>query len=589
MSEAHPTPEGEFEEHADPYVAQRREKANKLAREGIDPFRGQAFAPSDRCGEVAAIYGGASNEALEAEPVHVAVAGRITALRRFGKAGFIDLRDGSGRLQVYVTKDKLPDDEYTRFTELVDLGDFVGVEGKLFRTRTGELTVAAERFYFLSKALRGLPEKWHGLADVETRYRQRYLDLIANDDSRQRFRQRSLIVRTIRQYFDKRGFLEVETPMMHAQATGAAARPFRTHHNALDLPLVLRIAPELHLKRLVVGGFDRVYEVNRNFRNEGVSTQHNPEFTMLEFYQAYARVDDLIDHVEQLFQAAIAVLRGDGKANGAGLVLPYQGDEIDYGRFRRMTVREAIALHCRSAIEALGDRAPVFFENVSAAARLALEVGVDPASVGRRLLEAFTRAELHKIFKSADFEAAYEPGADDLRRALERFVGDGAFRAKLIDAVDAQAESGEDPRVLAGGVAMLAFEKAVEPALIQPTFITEFPLAVSPLAARCREPDKCHLADRFELFVAGREIANGFQELNDPLEQRKRFELQERARAYGEAEAMELDEDYLRALEHGLPPTAGAGIGIDRMTMLLTDAASIRDVILFPLMRPRRA
>ncbi len=583
MSETNPPPETDIEGDADIYVQQRRSKAEALSAAGIDPFRGQTFQPQHRCGAVAQDYAARSADDLAAEPIQVAVGGRITALRRFGKAAFIDLRDGSGRLQVHITSDRLSAAEFEIFKETVDLGDFAGAEGHLFRTRTGELTLAAERFHFLGKALRGLPEKWHGLADVETRYRQRYLDLIANEDSRQRFEQRSLIIRTIRRFFDDRGYLEVETPMMHAQATGAAARPFHSHHNALDIPLVLRIAPELHLKRLVVGGFDRVYEINRNFRNEGVSTQHNPEFTMLEFYEAFAGVDVVIGHIERLFGELVGALRAQGEADGAGLVLPYQGDEIDYGHFQRRTIRALLE-------EFAGADASVHREPV-AVAHLALQLGLDPAAVAGRLI-----ALLPPEYESAVFFAlGAQPGlaldAAGAKQAIARFAAESGARDTVLSALASSMAGDEHAaarRELAGGLGYLIFEEHIEQRLIQPTFVTEFPIAVSPLAARCAEAGKRHLADRFELFVAGREIANGFQELNDPDDQRSRFVSQARARQQGDEEAMEPDEDYLRALEHGLPPTAGAGIGIDRLTMLLTDAPSIRDVILFPLLRPRR-
>jgi lysyl-tRNA synthetase class 2 len=487
-------------------VLARRKKLVELQRLGCGAYPND-FQPGDLAAEVAARHADTTPEALEADPTRVSLAGRLMAIRNFGKAAFAQLQDRSGRLQIYVTRAEAGDEQLAVMHQL-DLGDIIGVEGRLFRTRTGELTVLVESLRYLAKALRPLPEKWHGLQDVELRYRQRALDLLVNAPVRRVFEVRAAILQQIRAFFTARGFLEVETPMMHAIAGGALARPFSTHHNALDIDLYLRIAPELYLKRLVVGGMDRVFELNRNFRNEGVSTQHNPEFTMLEFYQAYATFSDLMATTETLVATLAEDLLGT-------LRVPYGEHEIDLTPpWRRATLKDAVAEH-----SGLG-RAEVD----------------DP-----RRLRAY--AEEHGI--------AVPPDAPP------------------------------------GKVVVEIFEKTTEAALIQPTFITEYPVEVSPLA-RLSDRDPT-VVDRFELFVAGRELANGFSELNDPEDQRQRFEAQLRARQEGDEEAHAMDEEYVRALEHGMPPTAGEGIGIDRLVMLLTNASSIRDVILFPQMRPERA
>jgi lysyl-tRNA synthetase, class II len=435
----------------------------------------------------------------------VAVAGRLVALRHHGRTCFAHLADRTGRLQLYARADQLGDD-YAPFTEL-DLGDFIGATGEMFRTRTGELTLAVKAWTLLAKAVRPLPEKWHGLRDVETRYRQRYVDLAVNPEVREIFRLRSRLVQALRAFFDTRGFLEVETPMMQPIPGGAVARPFVTHHNALDMDLFLRIAPELYLKRLLVGGLERVYEINRNFRNEGVSTQHNPEFTMLEFYQAYADYTDLMELTEALFVELAQTLKG-------GLTLPWGGDTIDLTPpWRRLR----------------------FFDGLTEALGVPVGPGTDPAP----MVEA-----------AAARGIAHEPGH---------------------------------------GVAALwkeAFETLVEPTLVAPTFVMDFPVELSPLAKKKR--DQPALVDRFELFVGRRELANAYSELNDPQDQRERFVAQAAARARGDDEAHRLDEDYLRALEYGMPPAAGEGIGIDRLVMLFTDQTSIREVILFPHLRPER-
>jgi lysyl-tRNA synthetase, class II len=489
---------------------QRLDKAGRWREAGFNPY-GNGYRPEHQASEIHARHGAQSAEELEqAPPTSYTVAGRIVAMRTFGKAAFIKLRDRSGELQVHMKKDALGD-AYELF-KLCDLGDFLGVTGPVFRTKTGELSLSATRFLPLTKALRPLPEKWHGLTDVEVRYRQRYLDLVSNPEVKQTFLKRTRLVRFIREFLDARDFVEVETPMMHPLVSGAAARPFTTHHNALDIDLYMRIAPELYLKRLVVGGLERVYEINRNFRNEGISTRHNPEFTMLEFYQAYATYEDLMDLTEELISEAARVVTGDTK-------VPYQGHVLDFGKgWKRIPMTEAIR-------EAVGGK-------------LTDKDMADPDRLRHALLET-THAESE-------------------RRAI-----DTMNHGELVGAL---------------------FEHHVEHTLVHPTFITHFPTSVSPLARR--NDQNPEITDRFELFVASREIANAFSELNDPLDQRDRFLAQLDAKKRGQQETMDYDEDYIRALEHGMPPTAGEGIGIDRLAMLFTDAASIRDVILFPLLKP---
>ena len=484
-------------------IAQRRAKLDALRAEGNafpNDFRRNAIA-----GELHAEYDDKENDTLEAEPVRVKVAGRMMAKRVMGKASFVQLQDMSGRIQLFLQRDTLPDGVYQAFKGW-DVGDIIGAEGALFKTKTGELSVRTESIYMLTKSLRPLPEKFHGLADMEIRYRQRYVDLIMNDVSRKTFRMRSHIVQYIREYLNKLDYLEVETPMMQAIPGGATARPFCTFHNALDMDLFLRIAPELYLKRLVVGGYEKVYEINRNFRNEGLSTRHNPEFTMLEFYQAYADFHDLMDLTEDL-------LRGMAKDLHGTTTIEYQGSQYDFGRpFQRISVRDSI-----------------------------LQFNPD---------------------LTAD-------DIDDLESAR-------AVAGKLNIPV-------KDSYGL-GKIQIEIFEKTVEGRLNDPTFITAYPTEVSPLARR--NDNDPFVTDRFEFFVGGREIANGFSELNDSEDQAERFRLQVVDKDAGDLEAMHYDADYIRALEHGMPPTAGEGIGIDRLVMLFTDSPSIRDVLLFPHMRP---
>ncbi len=485
---------------------QRIKKLELLRKAGVAPY-GSRFEVKDRVGQLLTLHGEKTKETLEQEKVSCTVAGRVVALRRFGKAGFAVLQDGSDRLQVYLKKDLLSEQAYT-IVEQLDVGDWIGVTGTLFRTKTNEFTVEVRSLTFLSKALRPLPEKWHGLTDVETRYRQRYVDLIANPQVHQIFSARSHIIAGIRAFLIERGFLEVETPMMHPIPGGATAKPFVTHHNALGVDLYLRIAPELYLKRLIVGGFPRVFEINRNFRNEGISTIHNPEFTMLEFYVSYADFQDLITLTEALISGLAQQIHGK-------TVIPYQGKEIVLTPpWRRWSYRQAI-----------------------------LEVNhLDPA-----------------VFH-------------DREQAL-------AAAKRLNVPVDQQASLFTIMNEI--------FEETVEPNLQQPTFITDYPIEISPLARR-KDADPS-LTDRFELYIAGREIANAFSELNDPLDQRERFVGQATQREAGDEEAHLVDEDFLRALEFGMPPTAGEGIGIDRLIMLFTDQASIRDVVFFPQLRPEKS
>ena len=484
-------------------IAQRRAKLNSLREAGNafpNDFRRDAMS-----GELHAEYDEKDNDVFESGPIRVKVAGRLMAKRVMGKNSFAQLQDMSGRIQLFLQRDVLEDGVYKDF-KTWDVGDIVGAEGALFKTRTDELSVRAESIRILTKSLRPLPEKFHGLADQETRYRQRYLDLIMNEVSRNTFRMRSRMVQFIREYLNRRDFLEVETPMMQAIPGGATARPFSTYHNALDMDLFLRIAPELYLKRLVVGGYEKVYEINRNFRNEGLSTRHNPEFTMLEFYQAYVDYRDLMDLTEDLLRSMALELLGDTR-------IECQGEQYDFGQpFRRMTVRDSIL---------------TFNPDLSAG-----DID-DPEKV---------RAVAGKL--GIPLKDSYGPGK----------------------------------------VQIEIFEKTVEARLTDPTFITAYPTEVSPLARR--NDDDPFVTDRFEFFVGGREIANGFSELNDAEDQAERFRKQVEDKDAGDPEAMHYDADYIRALEHGMPPTAGEGIGIDRLVMLFTGAASIRDVLLFPHMRP---
>ena len=476
---------------------QRHERLAQIRSLGFEPY-GQAFEFTHTVGQILSEFSPRTPEEL-AERVMVKIAGRILTIRRMGKAGFMHIQQEGQRLQVYVKKDAVTETSYKLYEQL-DLGDIIGVSGYLFRTKTGELSVHAEELFFLSKIMLALPEKWHGLEDVETRYRQRYLDLIANPEVRPVFVTRANVIRSLRRQLDAKGYMEVETPMMQPLYGGATARPFKTHHNTLDLDLYLRIAPELYLKRLVVGGFERVYEINRNFRNEGISTHHNPEFTMLEFYQAYTDYRGMMDLSEQLLRQVAMDATGSTKVT-------YDGREIDFDKFRRYSMREALV---------------EFWQGAEKPA-------IDQVNTGDWLLRHSREAS---------------PGA------------------ALVD----------------------LFEKHVEEQLFEPTIIYDYPVEVSPLSKT--KADDPAFVERFEIYAGGMEIGNAFTELNDPQEQRRRFEMQLARKAGGDEEAHVMDEDYIRALCYAMPPTGGEGIGIDRLTMLLTNSKSIRDVILFPLLRP---
>lgn len=502
---------------------QRGKKLQAIAELGFELYP-RKFDFSHTIPKILATYSGETTESLAAKKVQVRAAGRVMTIRPHGKAGFAHLQGEGARLQIYVRLDAVGERDFALY-KLLDLGDLIGVEGYLFRTRTGELTVHAEHLYFLAKALLPLPEKWHGLTDVEIRYRQRYLDLMVNDEARLVFRRRARLIKALREFLELQGYVEVETPMMQSMAGGAMARPFVTHHNTLDMDLYLRIAPELYLKRLIVGGLDRVYEVNRNFRNEGISTQHNPEFTMLEFYQAYSDYRDMIELSERLMQHVARAVVGS-------LEFDYGEHHISFAEFQCLTMKEAVVQ---------------FWPK---------EAGQGPA------VENF--AEAKAVFEWVN---TYNTWAEK----------SGGTHAPMVM-----------PEGTAPGTALQElFEAVAEHHLIQPTFIVDFPLEVSPLSKQ--KPDDPNFVERFELYVAGMEIANAFSELNDPAEQRDRFEYQQLLRERGDLTAHAIDEDYIRALSYGMPPTGGEGIGIDRLTMLLTDSHSIRDVILFPLLRPEKS
>ena len=484
-------------------IAERREKLKELRKQG-NPFKNH-FRPKDFAQEITEQYDGDDKDSLEEKKIEVTIAGRIMLKRVMGKASFAHIQDTTGKIQIYVARDDLPEGVYNEQFKKWDIGDIVGLTGSLFKTKVGELSIKVSSIELITKSLRPLPEKFHGLADQEIRYRQRYVDLIVNEKSRETFVLRSKIISYIRNFFTDNCFLEVETPMMHVIPGGATARPFITHHNALDMDLYLRIAPELYLKRLIVGGIDRVFEINRNFRNEGLSTRHNPEFTMIEFYQAYANYDDLMNLTEKLLVGIAKEVIGREE-------ISYQGVHFDFSKkFDRLTVEEAI-----------------------------LKYNSDISS-----------ADINQINI-----------ANTLKKLKITAKDSWGYGKSLIE----------------------IFEATTEEKLIQPTFITRYPTEVSPLARK--NDDDPEITDRFELFIGGREIANGFSELNDAEDQSDRFKKQVEDKDSGDDEAMHYDADYIRALEYGMPPTAGEGIGIDRLVMLFTDAPSIRDVLLFPHMRP---
>jgi lysyl-tRNA synthetase, class II len=480
----------------------RREKLNKLREMGIDPF-GKRFERTHKAKELFDLYGDLSKEELEEKQIKVSVAGRIMTKRGKGKAGFAHIQDVTGQIQIYVREDAVGEEQYELF-KTSDLGDIIGVYGTVFKTKVGELSIKVSSYEFLTKSLRPLPEKYHGLKDIEQRYRQRYLDLIMNPESKNTFITRSRIIQAMRRYLDSHGYLEVETPMMHSIAGGAAARPFITHHNALDMPLYMRIAIELHLKRLIVGGLEKVYEIGRVFRNEGISTRHNPEFTMLELYEAYADFRDIMKLTENLIAHIAQEVLGTTK--------------IQYGEHTVDLTPEWKRLHMVDAIKEY--------------------VGVD-------FWKQMSDEEARELAKEHGVEIA--------------------------------------PHMTFGHIVNEFFEQKVEDKLIQPTFIYGHPVEISPLAKK--NPDDPRFTDRFELFIVGREHANAFTELNDPIDQRERFEAQLKEREQGNDEAHEMDEDFIEALEYGMPPTGGLGIGVDRLVMLLTNSPSIRDVLLFPQMR----
>ena len=532
----------------------RKGKLAEIEKLGQPTYPNQ-FPASHTIPQIRAKWDETTAETLDAERVTVAIAGRIMAIRVMGKAGFATLQQGGERLQIYVRQDAVGEQGWALY-KLLDLGDHIGASGYLFRTRTGELSVHVERLTFLSKAMLALPEKFHGLADVELRYRQRYVDLFTNLDAREVFVKRAKVLRALRRFFDERDYLEVETPMMQTIAGGANARPFKTHHNALDMDLFLRIAPELYLKRLVVGGLDRVYEINRNFRNEGVSTQHNPEFTMLEFYQAYANYEDMMQLTIDLLKFVALEVNGTTKTT-------FNGVEIDFANIEKLTMREAIIKWWPKEAGTKPNS-----DDLQDEPKLQTLIG---ATVGGL---ADAAGSYNRQMAETDKQS---PEIADIHEAVSHLEGLKLQLQHLLRLSIAGASLGKTIADL--------FEAIAEEHLVQPTIIYEFPTAISPLSKQ--KPDDPEWVERFEIYAGGFELGNAFSELNDPQEQHKRFEEQLKERDRGDDEAHQMDEDYVRALAYGLPPTGGEGIGVDRLTMLLTGSKSIRDVILFPLMRDR--
>jgi len=528
----------------------RREKLKQIEALGQQSYP-RKYEFTHALPEIIASYTSTTAEQLENPRINVRVAGRIMAIRLMGKAGFAHLQQGGARLQIYVKKDAVGDQGFELY-KLLDLGDHIGVSGYLFRTRTGELTVHVEEVTFLSKDLLPLPEKWHGLTDVELRYRQRYVDLVMNPEVREVFLKRSKLVQSFRRYLDAHGFIEVETPMMQPIAGGAVARPFKTHHNTLDMDLFLRIAPELYLKRLVVGGLDRVYEINRNFRNEGLGWRWNPEFTMLEFYQAYANYRDVMDLTQNMIEQAAKDVTG-------GTVTKWGDDQIDWANanWRRMTMREAI-IH--------------FWPEVAGPAPDMAEFSSVSAFVQRlKIAQSSTQLAWTKAPDPLSGEEARQ-----IRRPLTTLQATFGLIVR-------ELELGKN----IGKAIAHVFETVAEEHFVQPTIIYEFPTAVSPLSKQ--KPDEPDWTERWEIFAGQMELSNGFSELNDPEDQRQRFEQQLKERERGDDEAHQMDEDYIRALSYGMPPAGGVGVGVDRLAMLFTDSHTIRDVILFPLLRPEKA
>ena len=530
----------------------RREKLKRIEALGQPTYRSK-YELTHTLAQILAEYTAKTAEELEAARVNVRVAGRIMAIRLMGKAGFAHLQQGGQKLQIYVKKDAVGDQGFDLY-KLLDLGDHIGVSGYLFRTRTGELSVHVEEITFLSKDLLPLPEKFHGLTDVELRYRQRYLDLVMNPEVREIFLKRTRLVQSMRRTLDAHGFIEVETPMMQPIAGGAVARPFVTHHNTLDMDLYLRIAPELYLKRLVVGGFDRVYEINRNFRNEGLGWRWNPEFTMLEFYQAYTDYQGVMDLTQEIItQCARDVTGGTITKWTVGEGEKQVVHEIDWGNWRRMTMREAV----------------IHYWPQGAGPKPSVAELTTQSALAHRLGEA--SSTLHATATSA---TAWQDSEEVKKARIEHLRVLSQAMADVISCADI------------GKVIAMLFEAFAEEHLVQPTIIYEFPTAISPLSKQ--KPDEPEWTERFEIYVGQMEISNGFSELNDPEDQRRRFEGQLRERERGDEEAHQMDEDYIRALSYGMPPAGGVGVGVDRLCMLLTDSHTIRDVILFPLLRPEK-